>query len=85
MIDKFSFYPKVWGERSEPQINLLGECSALWGEREGVYGALVFRSTTFFQLQAPHILTTVSLPALPTFNICLWNWRQEVSGKRLGY
>ena len=50
---------------------ILGECSALWGKREGVYGALVFRSPTFSHLQAPHI--TVSFPVLPTFNICLWN------------
>ena len=33
-IDNFPLSPQVWGEHSEPQ--LLGECSAFWGEREGV-------------------------------------------------
>ena len=42
-----------------------------------LYGALAFHSTTFSHLQAPHI-TTFSFPGLPTFNICLWNWRQEM-------
>ena len=37
-------------------------------------------SVSFSHLQAPHI-TTVSFPVLPTFNICLWNWRREMPGE----
>ena len=32
-IDNFPFSPQEWGSLRSPQ---LGECSALWGEREGV-------------------------------------------------
>ena len=41
-----------------------------------LYGALTFHSIT---LQAPHI--TISFPVLPTFNICLWNWRRKRPGE----
>ena len=44
-----------------------------------LYGTLAFHSTTFSHLQAPHI--TVSFPVLPTFNICLRNWRREMPGE----
>ena len=55
----------------------LGECSVLWGKHEELYGGLAFHSTTFSHLQA-----LISLaPILPTFNICLWNWRREVPGE----
>ena len=34
-IDNFPFTPQVWGSLRSPQLSLLlGECSALWDERE---------------------------------------------------
>ena len=45
--------------------NILGECSALWGEREGVVRCIiVFHSTTFSHLHTSHI-TIASFLGLP--------------------
>ena len=47
-------------------FHILGECSALWGEREGVVWCItVFHSTTFSHLHTSHITITVSFPGLP--------------------
>ena len=53
------------GARSPGKFFKLGECSALWGEREGVvWCSIVFLRTTFSHLHTSHI-TIVSFPGLP--------------------
>ena len=51
--------------RSENGARILGGCSALWGEREGVvWCIIVFHSTPFTHLHTSYI-TIASFPGLP--------------------
>ena len=65
-------------------INILGECSALWGEREGVvWCIIVFHSTTFSHLHTSHI-TIVSFPGLLHLpSVACKTTGEECLGKRL--